>query len=173
MTSAASPTPPHKVYLVGFMGAGKTTVGRALARRLGWRFEDIDVEVERREGQTIADIFRLRGEGHFRAAERVALQACLGVPDTVVATGGGTFVDPANRAAMLADGVVVWLDVPLSRVLDRMPTDGRRPLAASRADLESLYHARRAAYQLAHLRLDAATASSEELVEVLIHRLGW
>lgn len=155
------------------MGAGKTTVGRALARRLGWRFEDIDTEVERREGRSIADIFRLLGEGHFRAAERETLQACLGQADTVVATGGGTFADPANRAAMLADGLVVWIDVPLARVFERVPSDGRRPLASSRSDLESLYHARRAAYQLAHLRLDAATASSEELVEVLIHRLGW
>jgi shikimate kinase len=173
MTSAASPIPPHKIYLVGFMGAGKTTVGRALAHRLGWRFEDIDAEVERREGRAIADISRLLGEGRFRAVEREALQALLGLADTVVATGGGTFMDPANRAAMLADGVVAWLDIPFSRVLERVPPDGRRPLASSRAELESLYHARRAAYQLAHLRLDASTASSGELVEVLIHRLGW
>jgi shikimate kinase len=172
MTSDALQT-PHKIYLVGFMGAGKTTVGRALARRLGWRFEDIDAEVERREGRAIADIFRVQGEGHFRALERMALQACLGHADTVVATGGGTFADPVNRAAMLADGLVVWLDLPLARVFERVPSDGRRPLASSRSELESLYHARRAAYQLAHLRLDAGTASTEELVEVLIHRLGW
>jgi shikimate kinase len=91
----------------------------------------------------------------------------------VVATGGGTFVDAESRAAMLADGLVVWLDVPLTTIVDRVPTDGRRPLATDRATLEALYAVRCAAYEQAHVRLDATTASTPTLIEQLLDRLGW
>src|SRR5204863_2271630 len=89
-----------KVYLVGFMAAGKTTVARALAKRLDWRAVDIDELVEQREHQTVADIFAKRGEPYFRAAERAVLLEQVGPRHLVVATGGGTFVDPQNRAVM-------------------------------------------------------------------------
>jgi shikimate kinase len=157
-----------KIYLVGFMAAGKTTVARALARRLGWQAADIDALIEQRERQTVADIFAKRGEPHFRAVERAILLDQVARRHLVVATGGGTFVDPQNRAAINADGVSVWLDVPLERVAARVPNDGRRPLAADRAEFERLYYARRAAYELAHLRLDASRASVDALVEQLI-----
>jgi len=162
-----------KVYLVGFMGAGKSTLARALGARLGWRVEDVDDRIEAREGRAVAEIFRDAGEGYFRAVERTVLAALLPLRHAVVAAGGGTFVDPENRAAMLADGTVVWLDVPVDVLVDRIPTDGRRPLAASRAELERLYLARLAAYQLAHLRLDASRAPVAELVERVLDRLGW
>src|ERR1019366_2139667 len=94
----------------------------------------------------------------------------------VAATGGGTFVDPQNRAAINSDGVSVWLDVPLERAIARMPADGPRPLAADRAEFEGLFRARRDAYQLAHVRLDAGRASVDALVEQLLdwleHRWG-
>jgi shikimate kinase len=157
-----------KVYLVGFMAAGKTTVARALAKRLDWPAIDIDELIERREHSTVADIFTKHGEGYFRAAERAVLLEHLGTPHAVVATGGGTFVDPQNRAAINRDGVSVWLDVPLDRVIARMPADGRRPLAADRPELERLYYARREAYQHAHVRLDADRASVDALVEQLV-----
>jgi shikimate kinase len=86
----------------------------------------------------------------------------------VVATGGGTFVDPQNRAAINGDGVSVWLDVPLDRVIARLPADNRRPLAADRVEFERLFHARREAYQHAHIRLDASRASVDALVEELV-----
>ena len=92
----------------------------------------------------------------------------LGVPHTVVATGGGTFVDPQNRALINADGVSVWLDVPLERLIARVPADGRRPLAADRAEFERLYLARRAAYEQAHVRIDAGRGSVDALVEQLV-----
>ena len=82
--------------------------------------------------------------------------------------GGGTFADPQNRAAIRSDGVSVWLDAPLERVIARMPADGRRPLAADRADLERLYESRRLAYEQAHVRLDAGRAGVDALVEQLI-----
>jgi shikimate kinase len=162
-----------KVYLVGFMGAGKTTVGRRLAKRLGWRFEDLDERIEQREQRAIADIFRASGEPYFRALERDVLLSLLPLRGAVVATGGGTFEDPANRATRLADGTVVWLDLPLSRVLERLPPDGRRPLAADRTALEGLFTARQAAYGQAHLRVESTAGHPEALVEELLDRLGW
>jgi shikimate kinase len=157
-----------KIYLVGFMAAGKSTVARALARRLDWETVDIDDVIEQRERQKVADIFAKHGEAYFRALERQAVIDHLPRRHMVVATGGGTFVDGQNRAAINADGVSVWLDVPLDRLIDRIPAGGRRPLAADRAGFERLYHLRRTAYEQSHLRLDAGRASVDALVEQLI-----
>ena len=157
-----------KIYLVGFMAAGKTTLARALARRLDWSAADIDEIIEKREHSSVADIFARHGEPYFRGVERAVLVDQLHPRHVVVATGGGTFVDPSNRAAINADGVSIWLDAPLDRVIARLPADGRRPLAADRTEFEQLYHQRRAAYQLAHRRLDASRASVEALVEEVV-----
>jgi shikimate kinase len=157
-----------KVYLVGFMGAGKTSVARALARRLGWRAVDIDEMIEQRERQSVSSIFAKRGEPYFRAAERAALFELVSARHVVVATGGGTFVDPQNRAAIHGDGVSVWLDVPLERLVARVPADGRRPLAADRSEFERLYLARRVAYEQAQYRVDASRVTIDGIVEEVI-----
>lgn len=157
-----------KVYLVGFMGAGKSTVGKALADRLDWRFEDVDQRIERHEGKDIPAIFRQSGEPYFRALERQALVDLLPVRGVVVATGGGTPVDPANRALMDRDGAVAWLDAPFATIVSRVPADGRRPLAANRADMERLYNDRRAAYAEAHARFDVSRASVDAIVDQLV-----
>jgi shikimate kinase len=161
-----------KVYLVGFMTAGKTTVAQALARRLSWEALDLDAEIERAEHRTVAEIFASQGEPHFRHLERAALERVLPRRHVVVATGGGTFVDPANRAAIQADGCSIWLDVSFNEIVTRLPSDGRRPLAANRAQLEALYHARRDAYQHAHVRVEATGQPVEAVVEVLLDRLA-
>ncbi len=161
-----------KIYLVGFMGAGKTSLAKALAKRLDWQAVDIDELIEARERATVAQIFARHGEAHFRAVERAVLAEQLGRPHLVVATGGGTFADVQNRAAIRRDGLSIWLDVPLERLVDRVPADGRRPLAADRSGFERLYHQRRAAYEQAHLRLDAGRVGVDALVEQLVDWLG-
>lgn len=154
-----------KIYLIGFMAAGKTTVGRALARRLGWRFEDIDDLIERRERSTVAEIFAKHGEPYFRQVEREMLQLLVPMRHVVVATGGGSFADPDNRTVINSDGVSVWLDVPLVDIVARIPLDGRRPLAADRAALERLYITRVDSYRQAHLRIAAGRLPLTGVVE--------
>jgi shikimate kinase len=143
-----------KIYLVGFMGAGKSSVARALGKRLDWRVEDIDTRIEQAERRDIPAI----------------LIGLLPERGAVVASGGGTFADASNRELMLRDGAVVWLDAPFETVLQRVPQDGRRPLAADRVGMEQLYNQRLAAYRQAHLRVDAGRGSVEELVD---HIMEW
>lgn len=161
-----------KIYLVGFMGAGKSTVARALGESLGWQVEDIDDAIVARERQAIAEIFARRGEAYFREVERRVLRSLLPARHTVVATGGGTFVDAENRRVINDDGGSIWLDLSFEQVVARIPSDGRRPLASDRGTLQALYRDRRAAYQLAHLRLDAGDSPAGELVERIRDWLG-
>ena len=161
-----------KIYLVGFMAAGKSTVARAVGARLGWRAEDVDELIEARERKTVAEIFARHGEPYFRNAEREILKILLPLRHVVVATGGGTFMDPENRAAINLDGYSIWLDVPLERLLARLPADGRRPLAADRAQMERLFAVRQAAYAQAHLRIDAGAAAAEAIAEQIVDRVS-
>jgi shikimate kinase len=160
-----------KIYLVGFMAAGKTTVARALAARLGWRMEDIDELIEARERRPVADIFARHGEPYFRGVEREILRLLLPLRHVVVATGGGTFMDAENRAAINLDGVSIWLDVPLDELVVRLPADGRRPLAADRAQLERLFAIRQEGYACAHHRIRAAGAPADEIAERILDEL--
>ena len=158
-----------KLYLIGFMGAGKSTIARALGRRIGWRVVDIDEQIESRERRTVASIFSQSGEPYFRQLERQALGEIVAERNVIVATGGGTFAEPDNRALMLADGAVAWLDLPLSQVVDRVPADGRRPLAGDRDQMEQLYLRRQLVYAEAHVRIDG----SKPIAEVVERLLDW
>jgi shikimate kinase len=153
------------------MGAGKSSVARALAKRLDWKIEDIDERIERRERRDIPSIFRQEGEPYFRAVEREELISLLPQRGLVVATGGGTVLDPGNRELMLRDGAVVWLDASFATILSRVPLDGRRPLAADRMEMERLYNQRLMAYRQAHLRVDANRGSVDELVDQIVEWL--
>ena len=161
-----------KVYVVGFTSAGKTSLARELGRRLDWRVEDVDACIEAREHRSVAAIFAADGEPYFRAVERQVVRDLLGPRHTVVATGAGTFVDPDLRAMIKADGAVFWIDVPLARLVGRLPQDGSRPLAQTRAQLERVYEARRLAYADAHVRLDGSRATVEALAEEVAIWMG-
>lgn len=161
-----------KIYLVGFMAAGKTTVAARLAEKLHWRFEDIDLLIEARERQTVADIFSRQGEAYFRSVEREMLKLVLPLRHAVIATGGGTFADPDNRAAIQLDGVSVWLDVPLEHLIARVPTDGRRPLAVDRDQFAELYAARAATYALADIRVACGDAPAADIADRVLDALG-
>ncbi len=161
-----------KIYLVGFMGAGKSSAARALGRRLDWKVEDIDARIERAERRDIPAIFREKGEPYFRAREREALIQLLPERGVVVASGGGTFAD-AEQSRADAPRRRAWCGwtrrLPPSS--SRVPSDGRRPLATDRLAMEQLYNQRLAAYRLAHFRVDAGRGSVEELVDHIVEWL--
>ncbi len=145
------------IYLVGFMGCGKSTVGHALADELGWRFVDLDAEIEKAESTTIAEIFESRGEAAFRLIESAALRNVVrkiecGQPH-IVALGGGAFQD--NNAALLVDkGVSIWLDCPFEMVQRRVAGFTNRPLARDPEKFKALYDARRPLYERADYRIE-------------------
>jgi shikimate kinase len=116
------------VVLVGFMGSGKTSVGKVLARKLRADFVDVDERIERAAGKAIRDIFAAEGEPAFRERERAALREALSVPGRVVATGGGAFLDEGNRALLSAYAPVVYLEARPETLLARLPEDSDRPL---------------------------------------------
>jgi shikimate kinase len=168
----------RRVVLIGFMGAGKTTVGRALARRLRWKFRDLDRVIEQREQQTVAEIFAARGESGFRRAETSALRDLLqesaGENDLVLALGGGAFVQPQNRKLLeQAGAVTVLLEAPLSELRRRCQSERKvRPLAQKEAEFATLFAARQADYERARFRvktLDKAVAQIAAEVAQLLH----
>jgi shikimate kinase len=169
---------PKAVFLVGFMGAGKTTIGRCVARRLGWRFVDLDNRVEAREGRTVADIFRDSGESAFRAAEAAALHELLGEigagTNTVIALGGGTYVQPANAEAILLSGApVIFVDAAFEELVRRCSAKGTvRPLFQNAEQFRRLYEDRRRSYVKADLRLDTTFKRAEAAADELISFLG-
>ena len=169
------------VVLIGFMGAGKTTVGRALGKRLGWKFLDLDDLVEQREQKTVAEIFASSGEAAFRrmesAALAAALQVCAGAGDLVLALGGGAFVQKANRDALAKAGAItVLLEAPVEELRRRCTGERKvRPLAAEQAGFNRLFAARRADYALAQHRVQTmgkpvpqVTAEIEQLLKVVV-----
>ena len=157
-----------KVYLIGFMGAGKSSVARALGTRLGWKVQDMDELIESREHQSIATVFARNGEAYFRRIEHEVLCELVHERQLVVATGGGTFVSTDNRTIINKDGVSIWLDVSFNRVIDRLRSDTKRPLAADHTRMQTLFETRRPAYALADFRVDASLTSIDEQTEQIL-----
>jgi shikimate kinase len=160
-----TPRPRQKsIVLVGLMGAGKSTVGRQLAERLGLLFHDSDAEIEASEGLSVAGIFERHGEAHFRTAERRIVAELVAGPAGVIAAGGGAFIDPETRALLLSRCFVIWLDGDLETLAERAARGGGRPLLDSFA---SLAEARRPIYAEAHLRVESDDSALAAIVEAL------
>jgi shikimate kinase len=156
------------VVLVGFMGSGKSAVGRVLARRLGYRFEDMDRRIEARTGRTIAEIFRDDGEEAFRGLEREEALAVSRLEDRVVASGGGAFAQPETRRILQKGAIIVWLRCDIGRILARVPPDGSRPLAGNRDIMRALLAEREPWYRMADVAVDASTGSPREVAERIV-----
>ena len=149
------------LYLVGFMGSGKSEVGRLLADELGWSFADIDEDIEKAQGVPITEIFDTRGEQEFRDMEKDAVRQRIkdierGRP-MVMALGGGAFVDPENRKLLEERGVTIWLDCPFPRICERLNGQTNRPLARDPEKFKQLFDDRQEAYSQAEHRIEADT----------------
>ena len=160
-----------QVYLVGFMGAGKTTAGKDLSALLGWGFADLDDAICRAEGSNIAEIFHERGEPYFRRREHEALIGLAALPRLVVATGGGTYVSEENRSLVEAAGWSVWLQVSLPEALRRCRGTEERPLLGSRADLEALFRFRQDFYRCARIAVDTERLPPGQVAPTILERL--
>ncbi len=162
-----------RIYLVGFMAAGKTAVGKAVAGVLGYRFEDLDRMVEESAGARVHEIFERHGEGWFRDREHECLQRTEAQGNAVIATGGGTMTFERNRSVIGRLGVSVWLDPPLEVLFERLERGGRakRPLFRGREQARALYHNRRDAYRMADLRIEPASSDTADGVAASIAAL--
>lgn len=158
---------PGNVFLVGMMGAGKSTVGKALARRLDREFVDCDREIVERTGVPIATIFEIEGEAGFRRRESAVLAELAARRGAVVATGGGAVLAEENRRLMRASGTVIYLHTALEHLHERTRHDNSRPLLATgdrRATLTALLEARDPLYrETAHIVMESATPSAGSL----------
>lgn len=154
------------------MGAGKTTVGRALAELLACDFFDTDATVEAAEGRSIEDIFRSRGEGYFREKEWEALASTSLVQKVVVATGGGLFLAPMHKSFIRRHGTSVWLDAPVERIWSRCNEAGGRPLLTTFAELSALLEARRPRYADADLHIVEADREPGSVAREIAERLA-
>ena len=167
-TARELPGGRRQVHLTGFMGSGKSTVGRLLARRLLWNLLDLDGVIERHEGRSVARIFREDGEAAFREVERHVLRQVVQKPSTVVALGGGTLIDPDNQQLCSESAAVVWLRCPLTLLQDRC-ADLRnlRPLWGDEDTLRQRYEERLPGYRTATHVVDATVAPEQVIAEVL------
>lgn len=163
------------LFLVGLMGAGKTTVGRTLARRLGRDFHDSDHEIEQRTGVRVPVIFEIEGEAGFRKREVEAIDRLTLLPNVIIATGGGAVLDPRNREHLKSRGTVIYLHAQPAELAKRLGRDRSRPLLQGvnpRVRLEELYAQRDPLYrEVADLVIDTGRQSVSTLSNQLLSRL--
>ena len=170
----------QRIVLTGFMGSGKSTVGRLLAATLGWRFLDLDTVIEHRTGRTVPEIFADNGEAHFRELEAEALTATLAEQNVVIALGGGAPEILANRELLAATPAtaVVYLAAPFATLYDRCvqqaldPAATARPNLATREHAEARYASRQPFYTaLATHTIESAALTPEQTVDVILTQL--
>lgn len=160
------------IYIVGFMGVGKSTVGRMLADRLGWRFVDMDEEIEEQQNTTISKLFESVGEEEFRRIESEAIRLRVrkiqaGHP-MVIAVGGGAFTRPENIDLLLNNGIVLWLDTAFPILKRRVEAASHRPLARDKAKFLELFEARKPFYAQADYRIELNEDNSHLAVEQIL-----
>ncbi|WP_426167258.1 shikimate kinase [Sandarakinorhabdus sp. DWP1-3-1] len=163
------------VALVGLMGAGKTTIGRRLALRLGLPFVDADAEIETASGLSVAEIFERFGEAHFRDGERRVIARLVDGDPKVIATGGGAFIQDDTRALLLERALVVWLDADIATLVDRVRRRNTRPLLKGRDPgevLRSLAAVRNPIYAAAQLRIASKAGPHGETVDTIVRALA-
>jgi len=162
----------HPLFLVGMMGAGKTTIGRSLARALGREFRDLDHEIEARCGVRVAHIFDIEGEEGFRKRERRVLDQCSAMPEIVLATGGGAVLAPENRRHLKTRGVVVYLRATPEELYRRVARDRNRPLlqtADPQARIRELVALREPLYEeVADIVFDTGSTPVPQVVKALL-----
>lgn len=160
------------IYLVGFMGSGKSTIGRLLAHRLGWSFFDTDDEIESAEKTSISEIFEKRGEPEFRRIEtEIVRQHALWIEHgrpAVLALGGGVFVLPENRRILEDRGVTVWLDCPYEIIVRRCSQAAHRPLARDPEKFAALFESRRESYALADIHVPIQSDNPTDAVDAIL-----
>lgn len=163
------------IFLVGLMGAGKTTVGRALAKKLNKKFIDSDHEIEARTGASIPLIFEIEGEAGFRQRESEVIRELTSQPDIVLATGGGAILRPENRECLKTRGTVIYLRASVNSILQRTSHDKNRPLlqtADPRARLEQLYSEREPLYlEVANFVIETGRPNVQSLVQTIVSQL--
>ena len=164
------------IFLVGFMGAGKSSVGAALSRNLGWPFEDLDERIEAQEGRSIEQIFQQSGEAEFRRIEHVALRSLirdLGSSCKVVAVGGGAFAQANNAELLEAAGFpVIFLDAPVEELFRRCQEQQlNRPLRRNLQEFRRLYDSRRPCYMKAAVRIETSGKDVEEVAAEAVESL--
>jgi shikimate kinase len=162
------------IVLVGLMGAGKSTVGRRLARRLGLPFVDSDDAIEDAAGYSAAEVFERYGEADFRDGERRLVARLVEGDVRVIATGGGAYVDPRTRKLLNERAITVWLDAPVDVLADRTGRRDTRPLLRNndrRGTLERLSQERGPAYAEAHIRIRSGNGAHKDVVESILQAL--
>ena len=160
------------LVLIGFMGSGKSSVGRRLSGLTGHRFLDVDELITQAENRSIPEIFTQRGENHFRDLEQRALEDLVGVCGIVLSTGGGLVLRPANRETLKRIGIVAWLDADPEILFERAMRSGRRPLLQTE-DPKETFHAllsvRRNLYEItADFRVDSSRLSHDDVAQTLL-----
>ena len=162
----------ENIYLVGFMGSGKSTVGHILAEKLDMEFIDVDTEIEKKENKKISEIFKEKGEPYFRELEKKEIDLITKKKGVVVSTGGGLGADIENMKKMKETGTVIWLDVPINIILKRCEKDINRPLLQQPfEDLKKLFEDRKKVYSMSDIHIKVENQTPEEIVQEILKRL--